>query len=64
MTISKLVNKKILYFFINYWFVLVFYCSDENEDGMAADDESEERLERKGIKIKVRWWGGDVSFSA
>ncbi|XP_025103842.1 striatin-3-like isoform X7 [Pomacea canaliculata] len=27
--------------------------SDENEDGMAADDESEERLERKGIKIKV-----------
>ncbi|XP_005100521.1 striatin-3 isoform X2 [Aplysia californica] len=26
--------------------------SDENEDGMAADDESEERLERKGIKLK------------
>jgi hypothetical protein len=28
-------------------------CSDENEDGMAADDESDERLERKGVKIKV-----------
>ncbi|KAK7104752.1 striatin-3-like isoform X1 [Littorina saxatilis] len=27
--------------------------SDENEDGMAADDESDERLERKGVKIKV-----------
>ncbi|XP_059161091.1 striatin-3-like isoform X4 [Physella acuta] len=26
--------------------------SDENEDGMAADDEAEERLERKGIKLK------------
>ncbi|XP_076464651.1 striatin-3-like isoform X3 [Babylonia areolata] len=27
--------------------------SDENEDGMAADDESDERLERKGVKLKV-----------
>ncbi|BFZ11954.1 hypothetical protein BsWGS_14993 [Bradybaena similaris] len=26
--------------------------SDENEDGMAADDEAEERLERKGIRLK------------
>ncbi|XP_055957494.1 striatin-3 isoform X8 [Patella vulgata] len=27
--------------------------SDENEDGGAADDESDERLERKGNKIKI-----------
>lgn len=32
---------------------LFWSFSDENEDGMAADDEAEERLERKGIRLKV-----------
>ena len=27
--------------------------SDDNEDGMAADDEAEERLERASMKLKV-----------
>lgn len=31
----------------------VSFNSDENEDGMAADDEAEERLERKRVKLKV-----------
>ena len=37
------------------FFKAQYFCisSDDNEDGIAADDEAEERLERASMKLKV-----------
>ena len=43
--------------------LLVYYSDENEEEGIAADDESEERLERKGIKLKVTHGYSTIFFS-